>query len=201
MNYVLKTLVLVVVIVGIGSITHDVSADHGDGEVQTYAKTVHAHTESSAPVAIPTAAVGGHAQKIEILKKLIELLSQKKAALDHSDSHDAEDAHDHSEVVELDASVSLTATQGMMGNYDLHLEVDGFTFAPEHADKAHVAGEGHAHVTIDGNKAGRMYGPWLYVPMLTKGTHTIEVSLATNDHKAYVHNGKPIHDQVTVTVR
>jgi hypothetical protein len=64
-----------------------------------------------------------------------------------------------------------------------------------------VAGEGHAHLYIDGKKITRLYGEWYFIPSLKPGTHTIRVTLNANTHEDYAVGGKLVEDTVTVVVK
>ena len=76
--------------------------------------------------------------------------------------------------------------------WNLQVQVENFRFAPEHASTAHVSGEGHAHLFIDGKKVTRLYGEWYHIPTLAPGTHKITVTLNANSHEDLTINGKPI---------
>ena len=61
----------------------------------------------------------------------------------------------------------------------------------------HVAGEGHAHVYVDGEKIARLYGPWLHIPSLSPGA-VVEVTLNANDHRPLAIGSGRIADRVGV---
>src|SRR5690606_38361231 len=76
-----------------------------------------------------------------------------------ADGHD----HTHGEGIETGGvaeipTVAVTATPDPKSGVNLRVETTGLTFAPEHASTEHVLGEGHAHVYVDGEKYGRLYG-------------------------------------------
>lgn len=110
---------------------------------------------------------------------------------DHADpaQHAATDPHAahaaHETPLDLPAAdaptlaVTLHPESGAVG---LELTVTDFAFAPQHANGAHVPGEGHAHVYADGVKLGRIYAPWSHwaVP---DGARKITVALYANDHR------------------
>lgn len=83
---------------------------------------------------------------------------------------------------QVEAALSVTATPDPMAGANLHVVATGFRWAPEHASGPAVAGEGHAHVYVDGTKVGRLYGEWMHLD-LEAGRHEIRVSLNGNDHK------------------
>lgn len=86
---------------------------------------------------------------------------------------------DEADAPTLDASLQPDPASG----WNLHIRTTGFRFSPENANLGHVAGEGHAHVYINGGKYARIYGPWLHIPSLPKGLVTVEVTLNSNDHR------------------
>ena len=95
-------------------------------------------------------------------------------------------------------SVSIEVTPDAVSGANLRIDATGFTFSPEAVNGEHAAGEGHAHVYIDGEKVGRAYGPELHLG-LEPGEHEIRVSLQTNLHAAYVDaDGQPIETVATV---
>ena len=76
--------------------------------------------------------------------------------------------------------------------------IPNFAFAPEHASRDHVPGEGHAHVYVNGVKLGRFYGPWLHLDNLPPGEVTVEVTLNANDHRPLSVAGKPVAQTVVI---
>lgn len=82
--------------------------------------------------------------------------------------------------------------------WNLHLTTSGFRFAPERAGRDHVAGEGHAHVYVNGEKRARIYGPWVHLDRLPPGEAQIEVVLTANDHRPLSVGGRPVAAAVTV---
>ena len=84
--------------------------------------------------------------------------------------------------------------------WNLRVATENFRFAPERASGDHVPGEGHAHLYVDGKKVTRLYSEWHFLGTLAPGTHVVRVTLNTNDHDDYVHNGEVIADEATVGV-
>lgn len=83
------------------------------------------------------------------------------------------------EAPKLEMSVSSDPASG----WNLNVRTENFRFAPESAGMAHVRGEGHAHVYVNGAKLARLYGAWLHIPELPQGTNVISVTLNANDHR------------------
>lgn len=113
-------------------------------------------------------------------------------AHDHA-SHDHAVTHDRlTEAGDPVPALGLDLQPEPDGGLTLHMEVSNFRFAPENANGAHVPGEGHAHVYIDGDKIARAYGPWLHIAALPEHAGTLSVTLNANDHSAMAANGAPI---------
>lgn len=110
--------------------------------------------------------------------------------------------HSHGEGIEVgDAdeipTVSITAMPDAKSGINLQVQTTGIAFAPEHASSEHVLGEGHAHVYVDGEKYGRLYGMWMHLDV-EAGEHEIRVDLNANDHSPLLVDGEPVDDVVTV---
>lgn len=88
-------------------------------------------------------------------------------------------------------ALSLTASPTESG-WRFTADAPGFTFAPERMDQPHRAGEGHAHLYIDGLKIARMTAPVIEIGALPPGPHKARITLNTNDHQLYVSQGEPI---------
>ena len=119
---------------------------------------------------------------------------------DHSDPahHGAMAGHamNHDTPIEVDAidapKLDIAVSKDPMSGYNLHVMVSDFEFSPEQASRAHANGQGHAHVYVNGEKQGRVYGPWVHLASLPKGEVTVEVTLNSNNHQPLSLNGTPI---------
>jgi hypothetical protein len=89
-------------------------------------------------------------------------------------------------------AVTLQVHKDPKAGWNLHVRAENFRFAPEHASTAHVPGEGHAHLFIDGKKVTRLYGEWYHIPMLAPGVHKITVTLNANSHEDLTVRGKVV---------
>ena len=111
--------------------------------------------------------------------------------------------HDHDELLSVTAGplapgLEISVAPDPSSGWNLHIGTENFRFAPEHAGSGHVAGEGHAHVYVNGEKIVRQYGPWLHLPPLPDGEAVIEVTLNGNDHRMLAVDGKPLKASVTI---
>ncbi len=94
----------------------------------------------------------------------------------------------------LDVAVSRDPETG----WNLHVRTTGFRFAPQNAGKAHVPGEGHAHVYVNGEKIARLYGPWMHIASFPGETARIDVTLNANDHRALAIGDRPLKASTTI---
>lgn len=96
-------------------------------------------------------------------------------------------------------SVSLQVIADSVSGYNLRIATQGFRFAPESAGAAHVPGEGHAHLYVNGVKT-RVYGEWFHLDGLAPGTHEVRVTLNANDHSSYAAGGVMLEDSLVLQV-
>lgn len=127
----------------------------------------------------------------------------------HDDMHDtmnANGAHaSHDAVISLPDAIDaprldVAITPDPVSGWNLHLMVLNFRFAPEHASRPHIPGEGHAHVYMNGTKIARLYGPWFHIANLPAGDNEVIVTLTANDHSQLAVGDKPLRQVVTVSV-
>ena len=99
-------------------------------------------------------------------------------------------------------SVDIIVDSDPDGGYNLNVIPAGFAFAGANANQPHTPGvwEGHAYVDIDGVNHARLYEPWLKLPALAPGAHTITVRLAANDRRPYYHDGQPVAASIPLDV-
>lgn len=97
-------------------------------------------------------------------------------------------------------TIALMVHPDPASGYNLHAMIENFAIRADHAGAAHVPGEGHLQLTVDGAKGARVYGSWHYLPALGEGTHKIRLGLHTNDHRPYVKDGAPIASEVEIHV-
>ena len=69
------------------------------------------------------------------------------------------------------------------------------------ARRIDAAGEGHAHIYVDGVKIGRVYGTWFFLGGLSPGEYEVRVTLTANTHPPYERDGEPLEAPVVVTVQ
>jgi copper(I)-binding protein len=84
--------------------------------------------------------------------------------------------------------------------FAVRIETRHFRFAEELVDQPHQPGTGHAHLYVGGMKLGRLYGPDARINALPPGRHEVLVTLNTNDHRAYVANGRVLGASAWLTV-
>ncbi len=111
--------------------------------------------------------------------------------------------HDHvepREAPEPHPSVIVELVDDPAGGWSLHAVPSNFRLAPENASGAHVDGEGHMHLYVNGEKMARVYETWYQMPPLPAGTHEITVALQTNDHAPLTRGGVAIAANITLEV-
>lgn len=112
-------------------------------------------------------------------------------------------AHEHTTAVNVAAgtdapSVAIEVQKDPMAGWNLHVTPQNFRFSPENASTGNIAGEGHAHVYVNGTKLGRLYGNWLHLNALPTGKVEIKVSLNANSHSPLMVEGVEVAASVTV---
>ena len=112
-----------------------------------------------------------------------------------------EGAHNHDALLEVPAvgapGVTIELNEDPVSGWNLRVITENFRFSPEQTGGAHVANEGHAHVYVDGVKIGRLYGPWMHIATLPTAAK-VEVTLNSNDHRAFSVDGKTISAAVSL---
>lgn len=97
-------------------------------------------------------------------------------------------------------TVEISATEDRLSGWNIRVETENFTFAPESVGLPHEPGEGHAHLFINDDKADRIYSRYTHLGPLPPGDYTIRVTLNTNSHRIYAVDGEVISDEVEITV-
>ncbi|MEM1387031.1 MAG: hypothetical protein AAF748_03835 [Pseudomonadota bacterium] len=82
--------------------------------------------------------------------------------------------------------------------WNLYVETENFTFTPRAVNAPTRPNEGHAHIYINDEKLGRLYGGAYHIADLPPGTHVISVSLNGNAHEVFAVDGVPIAAEVTL---
>lgn len=94
-------------------------------------------------------------------------------------------------------SLAVTASADPVAGWNVQLETTQFRFAPEHAGQGDVAGEGHVHLYLNGEKVARVYGSWVHLDRGAAGD-TLRAALYTNDHHPLTMGGQPVEASVTL---
>lgn len=112
------------------------------------------------------------------------------------------DTHDHDTVITLpegpDApTLDIAVTKDGAG-WNLQVITTNFTLTPERIGGAHIHGEGHGHVYLNGVKQARIYGEWYHIASVPAGDVELRVTLNSNDHSALAVAGKPLEVMTTL---
>ena len=105
--------------------------------------------------------------------------------------------HDHGSSVEVAEGVpvptiAIEVTEDPVEGWNLRVVTTDFQIVPENVSTAHIDGEGHMHIYIDGEKVSRLYGEWHHIGPLAPGEHEVRVELSANDHSAMAVDGEVI---------
>lgn len=117
-------------------------------------------------------------------------------------THD-DDHHGDVESVEFEGAapeIAVEVVADAKSGYNAFITLDGMTLSPEHVNGDNVAGEGHLHILVNGDKLGRLYGLATHIPVLPDGDVEITVAAFANDHSPYVIDGEPVAGSTTITV-
>ena len=147
---------------------------------------------------------------------VIVIMSPANADMSHDSSghhdsggHSAEtshhgDHHSHGMIVIPEGQpvpkVVVNVFPDSVSGWNIQVQTENWTFAPERVNESSVTTEGHAHLYLNDKKLTRIYSEWHYLPSLPPGKHTLTVSLNANGHEALIYNGEPIEAFTQVTV-
>ncbi|HAB56475.1 MAG TPA: hypothetical protein DCE75_00280, partial [Acidimicrobiaceae bacterium] len=113
------------------------------------------------------------------------------------DDHDDHGDHgqDHGSPVEFEGAavpaLGVSVEPDPAGGINITVNTTNFAVVPEAASTAHVEGEGHFHLDVDGTKVQRFYNEAIYFAGVTEGEVTVMVELSANDHRTYAVDGEP----------
>ena len=118
---------------------------------------------------------------------------QDEGADDHgSMSHEAMES-------QTPIGLQVSAAADASGGVAVTIDTENWRWAPENVDRQHRDGEGHAHIYVDGEKVGRVYGPSYYIMGLEPGRHDIRVTLNANSHNNLLVDGELVEAMTTIT--
>ncbi len=121
----------------------------------------------------------------------------------HGQQHPHGDAHHGTFEIPPGQAVptlNLVVHPDALRGWNLEIQTTDFRFAPEQVNQANQPNLGHGHLSINGEKSGRIYGPWVHLVDLPPGRHQITVSLNTNRHQTLIYQGQPIAAMVEIVV-
>jgi len=115
------------------------------------------------------------------------------AAIHKSMDHGLLDVSQDSIVPKIE---DLVLTKDAMSGWNLVIQTSNFRFTPENVNQAHRAGEGHAHLYINGQKFARVYSPFFHLPDLAGDQNELKVTLNANGHENLAIEDTPIEKTV-----
>ncbi|WP_271078511.1 hypothetical protein [Aurantiacibacter sp. MUD61] len=95
-------------------------------------------------------------------------------------------------------TISLAAHPDPVSGWNMEVTSTGHVVTPENASSAHVEGEGHMHLYLNGIKVTRLYERWFHLPALIPGKHEVAVELSANTHAALATGGARISASVEI---
>ncbi len=126
---------------------------------------------------------------------------------DHGSDHHAttDHGHNHGQMIVLPEgdnapTMKIVLHPDAAAGWNLEVITTNFTFTPKNVNQAPIAGEGHAHVYVNGKKLARIYAPWMHIGSLPAGETTVTVSLNANDHSPLSVGDNPLSADVTIQV-
>lgn len=81
-------------------------------------------------------------------------------------------------------TIAIEVAADPVEGWNLRIRTTDFLIVPENVSTAHVDGEGHMHLYVDGEKLSRIYGEWHHITGLAAGRHDVRVELSSNNHSA-----------------
>lgn len=142
----------------------------------------------------------GHDHSADLAESEIDHSQMDHAAMGHGET--SSDAHDHDTVLTVpdgpDApTLELAVTKDGAG-WNLQVITTNFTLTPERIGGAHIPGEGHGHVYLNGVKQARIYGEWYHIDAVPSGDVELRVTLNSNDHSALAVGDAPLEVVMTL---
>lgn len=89
-------------------------------------------------------------------------------------------------------TIAIEVAADPVEGWNLRIRTTDFLIVPENVSTAHVDGEGHMHLYVDGEKLSRIYGEWHHIGALGAGRHDVRVELSSNNHSALSVDGRVI---------
>ncbi len=113
--------------------------------------------------------------------------------------------HQHGQSIDLTGlsvrpEVSLLAEPDGSGGIMLDIGVRDLELVPADPPTSHHPGQGHVHVLVDGSSVAMIADTNYHVTSLTDGSHTVMVTLSSNDHRDYNVDGSAISAMAMVEV-
>ena len=106
-------------------------------------------------------------------------------------------AHHPGHKIEAEApypTINLKLIKDSMDGYNLFIELNNFTLAPEQVGKNNKSNTGHLHLYVNDIKIARVYSRWIHIPerYFNLKENLIRVTLNANMHGGFTIDGKLI---------
>ena len=127
--------------------------------------------------------------------------SEVTARVIHAGAHEDVGAMNHGAGHGMEASPTPTIqivppTTPNVDGFKVQLTFDNIELVAAPDGAAHIDGQGHAHIYLNGLKLGRLYEDNFELGSLQPGNYALRIALNTNDHRPYVAFGQPIETEL-----
>ncbi len=97
--------------------------------------------------------------------------------------------------------IGIEIKPGADGDWDVRLTVRDFRFSAPGAPERAVAGQGVAHLSVDGDLVAVLRGPRHHLEpgRISRGTHQVTVRLHADDGTVWTVGGEPVESTADVT--
>ena len=100
---------------------------------------------------------------------------------------------------DVQPTVALRVKADPAGGWTVRVPTTSFRWAGDDVNTPADAGQGHAHLYVEGKKVARLYGEWAFIPATAgKAGDTLAVVLYADDHSAWAVDGKAVEAEVVL---
>jgi hypothetical protein len=95
-------------------------------------------------------------------------------------------------------TIKIKLIKDNMDGYNLLIDLNNFTLAPEQVGKKNKPNTGHLHLYVNDIKIARIYSKWFHIPgrYFNLKENLIKVTLNANMHGEFTIDGNPIQANI-----
>ena len=99
-------------------------------------------------------------------------------------------------------TIKLKLIKDDMDGYNLLIDLNNFTLAPEQVGKKNKPNTGHLHLYVNDIKIARIYSNWIHIPgrYFNLKKNIIKVTLNTNLYGQFTIDGNPIQASIIKSI-